>query len=87
MEKRITMVRDGDHINFVNQNGVAIASLYDHHDHIIFDKLTDSRELFGVDAPVDWSAWFQENGITVQSARLMDLMPNPSGTERDKGNK
>lgn len=78
--KNITLKRNRDHIDFINQNGVAIAFLFDHHDHIIFDPLADSHEIFGQDGKVDWPAFFEENSITVQSARMIDAMPSPSGS-------
>lgn len=72
-QAKITMKRTGDRVDFINQNGVAIASLYDNEDKIMFDQMADSRELFGIDEKTDWPKYFAKNGITVLSVRLSDI--------------
>ena len=76
--RTITLKREGDKIAFINQAGTTVADLYDGDSEIIIDKFADSLDALGMyEDGLTWDKWFAENGINVQSARLIDAMPSP----------
>ena len=77
MTNRITQHRIGDRIAFLTDDNIEIATLYDHHNHIIFDRYADIRVPIGLAPDIDWAAEFKNIGLNVAKARLIDAMPSP----------
>lgn len=77
--KSITLKRTNDYIEFLNWRGVAVASLYDGHDHIIHEPFANSLHLFTpeIEPEIDYKALIEEQGLDVSTARMIDVMPKP----------
>lgn len=79
MSKHITQKRLGDRIAFLNERGSEIASLFDHHKHIIFDHFADTLDVLD-NTSEQYRDLFDGIGLDVQTARQIDAMPIPDRT-------
>lgn len=75
---QITQRRNGDCIEMRLSNGALIASLYDHHEHIIVDQWADTLGILEGRTEAVIRADLASIGLDVATVRMIDRMPDPS---------